>query len=106
MELLNNGNAFEGADGIVPKGGKFYLIAQLTPSSGTNYDASSMNQVFKQDHKTVVTFTIKQGTSTPGNNVGLGAAHNLIPDFRTPKLELGLSVDMTWESGLQFNVDL
>lgn len=106
VELLNNGNAFEGADGIVPKGGKFYLVAQLTPSSGTNYDASSMNQVFKQDHKTIVTFTIKQGSSTPGNNVGLGAAHNLIPDFRTPQLELGLSVDMTWESGLQFNVDL
>ncbi len=106
VELLNNGAAFEGADGIVPKGGKFYLIAELTPSSGTNYDPETMNQVFKQDHKTIVTFTIKQGSSTPGNNVGLGAAHNLIPDFRTPQLELGLSVDLTWQSGLEFNVDL
>lgn len=114
VELLNNGNAFEGADGIVPKGGKFYLIAELTPSSGTNYDSETMNQVFKQDYKTIVTFTIKTGlsktdgsfNSTTGNTIGLGAAHNLIPDFRTPQLELGLSVDMTWESGLQFNVDL
>jgi len=106
VELLNNGAAFEGADGIVPKGGKFYLIAELTPSSGTGYNAETMNQVFKQDYKTIVTFTIKQGSSTPGNNVGLGAAHNLIPDFRTPQLELGLSVDLTWQSGLEFNVDL
>jgi len=106
VELLNNGAAFEGADGIVPKGGKFYLIAELTPSSGTGYNAETMNQVFKQDYKTIVTFTIKQGSSTPGNNVGLGAAHNVIPDFRTPQLELGLSVDLTWQSGLEFNVDL
>ncbi len=106
VELLNNGNAFEGADGIVPKGGKFYLVAQLTPDPTLANVSGTLNQVFKQDHKTIVTFTIKQGSSTPGNNVGLGAAHNLIPDFRTPQLELGLSVDMTWESGLQFNVDL
>lgn len=114
VELLNNGAAFEGADGIVPKGGKFYLIAELTPSSGTNYNSETMNQVFKQDYKTIVTFTIKQGfsktsgsfNSTTGNTIGLGAAHNLIPDFRTPQLELGLSVDLTWQSGLEFEVDL
>ena len=114
VELLNNGAAFEGADGIVPTGSKFYLVAQLTPSSGTNYNSTTMNQVFKQDYKTIVTFTIKPGlsktdgsfNSTTGNTVGLGTAHNLIPDFRTPQLELGLSVDMTWQSGLEFGINL
>ena len=114
VELLNNGADFEGADGVVPAGCKFYLVAQLTPSSGTNYDATTMNQVFKQDHITIVTFTIKAGfpktdtTSFPagGNTVGLGKAYNTIPDLRTPQLELGLSVDMTWQSGLSFDVPL
>lgn len=114
VELLNNGNAFEGADGIVPKGGKFYLIAELAPNSGIGYISGTMDQVFKQDYKTIVTFTIKTGlsktdgsfNSTTGNTIGLGAAHNLIPDFRTPKLELGLSVDMTWQSGLEFGINL
>ena len=114
VELLNNGAAFEGADGIVPKGGKFYLIAELAPSNGIGYSPGTMDQVFKQDYKTIVTFTIKTGlsktadsfNSTTGNTIGLGAAHNLIPDFRTPQLELGLSVDMTWQPGLQFNVGL
>lgn len=114
VELLNNGNAFEGADGIVPKGGKFYLIAELAPSNSPDYSSGTKDQVFKQDYKTIVTFTIKTGlskttgsfNSTTGNTIGLGAAHNLIPDFRTPQLELGLSVDMTWESGLQFGIDL
>ena len=106
VELVNNGAAFEGADGIVPAGCKFYLVAQLTPNPALTNVTGSLNQVFKQDHNTIVTFTIKQGSSTSGNNVGLGAAHNLIPDFRSPKMELGLSVDLTWQSGLQFNVDL
>ena len=113
VELLNNGADFEGADGVVPAGCKFYLLAQLTPSLGTNYNATTMNQVFKQDHKTIVTFTIKAGFPkndasfpTGGNTVGLGKAYNTIPDLRTPQLELGLSVDMTWQSGLSFDVPL
>lgn len=106
VELVNNGAAFEGADGIVPAGCKFYLVAQLTPNPALTNVTGSLNQVFKQDHKTIVTFTIKTGLANPGNTVGLGAAHNLIPDFRSPKMELGLSVDLTWQSGLQFDINL
>ena len=106
VELVNNGAAFVGADGVVPAGCKFYLVAQLTPDPTLDNVSGTLNQVFKQDHKTIVTFTIKTGLANPGNTVGLGAAHNLIPDFRSPKMELGLSVDLTWQSGLQFNVDL
>ena len=72
-----------------------------------------MNQVFKQDYKTIVNFTIKAGkskndTSFPsgGNATGLGTAYNTIPDLRTPQLELGLSVDLTWQAGLNFNINL
>jgi hypothetical protein len=114
VELLNNGDDFEGADGVVPAGCKFYLVAQLTPNASTQYNATTMNQVFRQDYKTIAAFTIKAGypkTDTTyfpngGNTVGLAKAYNTIPDLRTPQLELGLSVDMTWQSGLQFSVDL
>lgn len=113
VELLNNGADFEGADGVVPAGCKFYLVAQLTPDPALDNVSGTLNQVFKQDHKTIVTFTIKAGLPkndgsfpTGGNTVGLGKAYNTIPDLRTPQLELGLSVDMTWQSGLSFDVPL
>lgn len=113
VELVNNGAYFQGADGVVPTGCKFYLVAQLTPSEGASYNATTLNQIFKQDYKTIVTFTINQGKSkddsdfpSGGNTTGLGKAYNTIPDLRTPKMELGLSVDLTWQSGLQFDVNL
>ncbi|MBO7592251.1 MAG: hypothetical protein J6T00_02630 [Bacteroidaceae bacterium] len=105
VEFVNNGADFEGADGVIPAGCKFYLVGKLTPSSGTGYDADTMNQVFKQDYITTANFSITQGTFEATNNQGLGAAHNTIPDLRTPQLELGLSVDLTWQSGLSFNVE-
>ena len=105
VEFVNNGADFEGADGVIPAGCKFYLVGKLTPSSGTGYNAETMNQVFKQDYITTANFSITQGTFEATNNQGLGAAHNTIPDLRTPQLELGLSVDLTWQSGLSFNVE-
>lgn len=84
IEMTNNSSeAFTGADGIVPVGGKFYLVGTLE-SNTTNI------KVFEQDHKTVAKVTINS----------LKSAYNCIPDLRSPKLELGLSVDLTWEKGL------
>ena len=114
IEFLNNsGQDFVGYDGLVPAGGKFYLVAQLTPSAGTGYHATNLNQVFKQDYKTIANFTIGQGKSntdptwvagTTENTGGLGAAYNTIPDLRTPKLELGLSVNLEWQAGLTYDI--
>lgn len=109
VEFLNNsGQDFQGFDGVVPAGGKFYLVAQLKPSEGTGYDATNLNQVFKQDYKTIATFKIGQGTADTNNDgesdtpAGLANAYNTIPDLRTPKLELGLSVNLEWRAGLQY----
>lgn len=109
VELQNNTtNDFIGANGVIPAGSKFYLIAKLDPADGTG---STITQVFKQDYVTTANLTIQAGTAkdgTPGftNPIGLGNAYNVIPDLRTPKLSLGLSVDLTWQSGLTFNVNL
>lgn len=113
VELVNNGDYFQGADGVIPTGCKFYLVAQLKPDEATNASTVGINQIFKQDYITTVTFTINQGKSkdntgfpSGGNTIGLGSAYNTIPDLRTPQLELGLSVDLTWQPGLTFNVNL
>ena len=110
LELTNNtGKRFKGKDGYIPDGAKFYLLGTLTPSNGTGYDATKLNQVFKQDYVTTANFTIKQnvkGDTNPNQNQGLGAAYNVIPDLRTPALSIGLSVDLTWQTGLTFDVDM
>ena len=112
IEFLNNsGQDFQGYDGVVPEGGKFYLVAELDPTS-TNTNAENQsntgNRVFKQDFKTIANFTIAPGTladpaAANHNTTGLGAAYNTIPDLRTPKLELGLSVNLQWQTGITFN---
>lgn len=106
LELTNNtGKRFKGKNGYIPAGAKFYLLGTLTPNKGTNYDATKLNQVFKQDYVTTANFTIKVNDGTT-HDQGLGAAYNVIPDLRTPALSIGLSVDLTWQTGLTFDVDM
>lgn len=90
LEFTNNsGQAFYGKDGLVPVGGKFYLVGQLSA------DASHA-KVFEKDHFTTATVTINS----------LKNAYNCIPDLRSPKLELGLSVDLNWQAGLSQDVTI
>lgn len=96
IELTNNSNAaFRGKDGIVPIGGKFYLVGELDPSThtvtGVDYPA-----VFMSDYQTTLNLTIKS----------LANAYNTIPDLRSTKLQFGLSVDLAWKTGIVFNVDI
>ena len=94
IELENNtGAAFNGYDGIVPVGGRFYLVGELKPKTETEL-AEMEGRVFKQDHITIATVTINS----------LAHAYNTIPDLKEPKLELGLSVDLEWEEGLVADV--
>jgi hypothetical protein len=109
VEFTNNSTKdFYGADGIVPIGGKFYLVGRLTAASATE----TGKKVFKQDYKTIVTFKIKENTiAQPSSDPavypdGIGAAYNVIPDLRTPKMELGLSVNLEWQTGLEFVINL
>ena len=108
LEFLNtSGKDFRGFDGIVKAGCKFYMVAQLTPSSGTGY-GDTLNKVFMQDYMTKASFTIAAGSADANNDgtsdtpAGFANAYTTIPDLRTPKLELGFSVDLQWKSGLEF----
>ena len=90
LEFVNNSpSAFQGVDGIVPVGGKFYLVGRLT-------NTAAHHNVFFQDHNTIATVTINS----------LKNAYNCVPDLRAPKLELGLSVDLEWQTGLEQDVTI
>lgn len=94
IELENNtGNSFVGQDGTVPAGGRFYLIGELKHSTDPKYE-SMEKRVFKQDHTTTAKVSINS----------LAKAYNTIPDLRSPRLELGLSVDLEWQKGLEADV--
>lgn len=96
IELTNNsGVAFRGADGIIPVGGKFYLVGKLEPKTKalTGVDNPA---VFMSDYKTTMNLTI----------TSLKNAYNTIPDLRSTKLQLGLSVDLEWQAGIQFDVNI
>lgn len=96
IELTNNsGVAFRGQDGIIPDGGKFYLVGQLNPDAKT-IEGVTNPAVFMSDYKTTMNLTI----------TSLKSAYNTIPDLRSTKLQLGLSVDLDWQAGLQFDVEI
>ena len=110
IELINNtGQNFEGATGIIPNGGKFYLIANLNPPAAkSGYTANELNQVFKQDYITTVKLTIPQNSTEESENheTGLGNAYNVLPDLSKSLISFGFSVDPSWQSGLYFEVEL
>lgn len=99
IELENNAADFYGAEGLIPKGSKFYLAGtlDLKATSGVIQPTGEIiDHVFVKDHTTVANFTIKD----------LKKAYNCIPDLRTSKINVGLAVDLSWQDGITFNVDL
>ena len=97
LEFINNGDDFIGADGIVAKGTKFYLVGTLDASkASTDEYGKTAGKIFKQDYNTRAKFTI--------NN--LKTAVNTIPDLRNPQVEFGLSVDLEWKSGMELDIPI
>lgn len=96
IELENNtGMDFRGKDGIIPAGDHFYLVGTLDPNDPA-LTSKPVNDVFVKDYETTATLTI----------TSLKNAYNTIPDLRSTKMQLGLSVDLTWTPGLQFDINL
>lgn len=113
LEFENNMKDFYGKGNMVRQGGKFYLIGKLELDTKTiaawdshyaipPYTASGASQqvsrVFIQDFLTTATFKI-------GAN-SLQNAFITVPDLRSTSTSLGLSVDLNWQTGLNFEVNL
>ena len=99
VELENNMGDFYGAEGLIPKDSRFYLVGELDPNNNTTAskpNGETVDHVFVKDHTTIANFKIKN----------LKNAYNHIPDMRTSKINVGLAVDLSWQEGITFNVDL
>lgn len=97
IELENNsGQAFYGKDGIIQKDTKFYLVGQLNPNKEGLPKPTGVNRVFMQDYVTTANFKITD----------LKSAYNCIPDLRTSGINVGLAVDLSWKTGITFDVDI
>ena len=97
IELKNNsGMDFYGKDGIILKNAKFYLVGKLDPTKEGLSKPTGVNRVFIQDYVTTANFNI----------TSLKDAYNYIPDLRTSGINVGLAVDLSWQKGITFNVDL
>ena len=102
LELINGGEEFQGADGVIPAGGTFYMTAELDPTTASNYVEGTLDKIVLQDHVTKLTITIKNGNAD-GTGGGLGEATNGVPDLTSPGIEVGTSVDLIWQQGLDLN---
>lgn len=120
LQLVNNGDDFYGKDGLIPAGSTFYLLGDLTLSGAGSHTipdvpdgsggtvkrnnssyritAEEQSRVFIQDYKTVANITILQNA--------LQKAYSVIPDLRSTEVLFGLSVDLTWQPGLTFDVKM
>lgn len=104
VEFVNNSaKAFYGKGGhVIYPGCKFYLVGTIDPSTNStihyNLDSTKalIKKAFAQDHITTVNLTIKN----------LKEAYDTMPDLSLPQLELGLSVDLGWVTGVSYNIDI
>ena len=114
LELKNNtGQDFYGKHNLIRNGDSFYLVGKLDPSAKAwsdlvktssdhplppyNDDGTSIQtvRVFMQDFMTTANFWF--------NDKSLQEALLTVPDLRHSSLTLGLSVDMNWSTGINFD---
>lgn len=127
LEFKNGGDAFWGKDNLIPKDGIFYLVGELVPAnaktavnwatatrqippvylpgetlpSGSTKkvgDSKEIARVFIQDYMTIANFKL--------NTNSLKHAYLTIPDMRSAQMSFGLSVDLKWKQGFEFDVNL
>ena len=113
LELKNNtGQDFYGKHNLIRNGDSFYLVGKLDPSAkawndlvktssdhplppyDTDGTSKEIVRVFMQDFMTTANFWFDQNS--------LKQALLTVPDLRHSSLTLGLSVDMSWSTGITF----
>lgn len=120
LELVNNtGKDIWGELNLIRDGGTFYLVGKLDlaaaiAASATTFpeekychyppynpetgETISVKRVFMQDYMTVANLKFTRNS--------LKHAYVTVPDLRSSQISLGLSVDLKWNEGLSFNVEL
>ena len=95
LEFINTGKDFYGVDNqLIPAGARFYIVGTLKAEDAT--EAALDHKVFKQDYTTTARFNIST----------LKKAYSTIPDLKAPQLEIGMSVDLTWQAGHTYDISI
>lgn len=118
LEFQNNsGKDFWGENNLIRNGGTFYITGKLDPDASLSatdrsagitwpekyalppYDTDGNTikerRVFIQDYMTTANFVL--------NEYSLQHALVSVPDLRSSQISLGLSVDLSWSTGLSFD---
>lgn len=118
LEFVNNsGKDFWGENNLIRNGATFYITGKLDPDNGLStadrslgitwpekyalppYDGEGntikKRRVFIQDYMTTADFVIGE--------TSLQKAMVSVPDLRSTQISLGLSVDLKWQTGLNFD---
>lgn len=123
LQIKNGNKDFYGKNGMIPAGHTFYLVGQLkltaiktartipdvkissgntvkrnATASGYRITDESTGRIFIQDYKTKANITISP--------TSLQKAYSCVPDLRSTDVVFGLSVDLSWASGMEFDVVL
>ena len=90
LEFINNSESdFEGLDGTVLKGTKFYLVALIDPATKSGDPLTQIrDRVFTQDYTTTLNMKV----------TGLSKAYNVVPNLLSSRLELGIELVSQWAS--------
>ena len=90
LEFINNSDKdFEGVDGTVYRGTKFYLAAEIDPATKSEDPNETIrDRVFTQDYTTTLNMKV----------TGLAKAYNVVPNLLSPRLELGVELVTKWVS--------
>jgi hypothetical protein len=106
VEFLNNtGKTIIGKDKhLIYPGTYFYLIGTLQPyknytaDNGKTYTntTTKIAKAFVQDYITTANFKVNSFTN----------AYDQLPDLRIPSLEIGMSVDLTWQTGISQDITI
>lgn len=131
LEFVNNGDDFWGRDNLIRSGGTFYLCAELkcapkdlvyptstqtitwptyyqipplygvdgaaVPSGKVAGQSKQIPRVFIQNFMTTATFRIGKES--------LKKAYVSVPDLRSTQMSLGMSVDLSWQSGYTYDLE-
>lgn len=110
LEFKNNGEDFYGKHNLIRKGDTFYLVGKLildgkkisawdsnypVPPYTADGTSQEVTRIFVQDFLTTANFSIGEKS--------LQNAVLTVPDLRSSQMTLGLSVDISWQTGLSFD---
>jgi len=126
LEFVNNGDAFWGKDNLIRNGATFYLYGLLENSTAnqnaitwpTHYQVPPIYGVDGEDvpsgkvagqSKQIPRVFIQNFMTTAVFKIGVNSLKNAylsVPDLRSTQMSLGLSVDLSWQSGYTYDIEL